>query len=403
LVYGDYMTEFPSSKAPIRIVALIVAAGSGQRSGLDRPKQFEPLAGTSVLSHSVRAFQDHPLVSGIQLVIGAGQHDQCRAALAPLPLPECCHGGATRQLSVLAGLEAIAARGGCDLVLIHDAARPGLPAAVIDRLIAALDRYDGAVPVLPVADSLSQGDGDLLGTAIDRDGLWRVQTPQAFRFGPLLAAHRAWNPAQEATDDARLAQSAGLSVTRVDGDFMLDKLTFAEDFARMEAMMTGPLISRTGMGFDVHRFTEGDIVHLCGVPVPHDRALAGHSDADVALHALTDALLGAIADGDIGQHFPPSDPQWRGAVSHRFVEFARDRISARGGIIDHVDLTIICEAPKVGPHRDAMRAALSTMLRLDLDRISVKATTTEQLGFTGRREGIAAQAVVSVRSRSKMT
>lgn len=384
--------------SPPTNVALIVAAGTGQRSGLDQPKQFMSFAGKTVIAHSVGTFLRHGSIGAVWVVTGEDQETACRDALASLA--DNCRfatGGASRRESVFNGLNAIAAAGGCDHVLIHDAARPGLTAAVIDNLLSALNSHEGAVPVLPVADSLSTGEQHELGMPVSRDGLWRVQTPQAFRFGAVMTAHAQWDERIEATDDARMVQAMQGTIAMVQGDAMLDKLTYQDDFGRMEALMTAGWISRTGMGFDVHRFEDGDAVHLCGVRVPHDRKLAGHSDADVALHALTDALLGAIADGDIGQHFPPSDPQWKGAASHRFVEFARDRIRARGGIIDHVDLTIICEVPKVGPHRDAMRVALSTMLELDLDRISVKATTTEQLGFTGRREGIAAQAVATVR------
>lgn len=386
------MTERPN------ITALIVAAGTGVRAGLDVPKQFQPLAGKAVLTHSVQALLTHQAVDAVWIVTGADQFDDCRAAIGPFaPRVRLVAGGATRRESVLNGLNAIASAGGCGKVLIHDAARPGLPHRVIDDLIAALATHEGAIPVLPVADSLSNSDGDVLGQAVSRDDLWRVQTPQAFRFAEIYKAHQHWDARREATDDARILQADGGRVAMVKGDACLDKLTYYEDFARMEALMTANWRTRTGMGFDVHRFEAGDTVHLCGVPIPHDQRLAGHSDADVALHALTDALLGAIADGDIGQHFPPSDPQWKGAASHRFVEFARDRILHRGGVIEHIDVTIICEAPKIGPHRDAMRHALANMLQLDLDCVSVKATTTEQLGFTGRREGIAAQAIATVR------
>jgi 2-C-methyl-D-erythritol 4-phosphate cytidylyltransferase/2-C-methyl-D-erythritol 2,4-cyclodiphosphate synthase len=350
----------------------------------------------------VTAFLAHPAISAVWIVTGADQMADCRVALGALAADcQLVAGGASRRESVAHGLAAIAAAGGCQHVHIHDAARPGLSAPVIDRLIAALADHGGAIPVMPVADSLSTGMDGVLGAAVSRDALWRVQTPQSFRFADICHAHRAWDVAQEATDDARMLQAIGGTIALVEGDARLDKLTYNADFDRMEALLTADWISRTGMGFDVHKFEQGDTVHLCGVSIPHSHRLAGHSDADVALHALTDALLGAIADGDIGQHFPPSDPQWKGAASHRFVEFARDRIAARGGMIDHVDVTIICEVPKVGPHREAMHAALAAMLRLDLDSISVKATTTEQLGFTGRREGIAAQAVATVRTRRR--
>ncbi|WP_221791956.1 bifunctional 2-C-methyl-D-erythritol 4-phosphate cytidylyltransferase/2-C-methyl-D-erythritol 2,4-cyclodiphosphate synthase [Aquisediminimonas sediminicola] len=392
------MTERPNIAAPPKTIALIVAAGAGVRAGLNAPKQFQPFAGQTVLAHSVRALLTHHAIDAVWIVTGADQFEACRAAIGPFAAQiRMVAGGATRRESVLNGLNAIAEAGRCGQILIHDAARPGLPHRVIDDLIAALATHEGAIPVLPVADSLSNSDGDDLGQAVSRDDLWRVQTPQAFRFAGIYHAHQIWDDSREATDDARILQADGGRVAMVKGDAYLDKLTYHEDFARMEALMTANWRTRTGMGFDVHRFEPGDTVHLCGVPIPHDQRLAGHSDADVALHALTDALLGAIADGDIGQHFPPSDPQYKGAASHRFVEFARDRIAQRGGVIEHVDVTIICEAPKIGPHRDAMRHALSAMLQLDLDSVSVKATTTEQLGFTGRREGIAAQAIATVR------
>jgi 2-C-methyl-D-erythritol 4-phosphate cytidylyltransferase/2-C-methyl-D-erythritol 2,4-cyclodiphosphate synthase len=291
---------------------------------------------------------------------------------------------------VLRGLEAIE---DADVVLIHDAARAFLPAAVIDRLLDALETNDGAVPVLPVVDTLARAAG-ALGETVPREGLVRVQTPQAFRFEAILSAHRAWTGS--ATDDAQVARAAGISVATVEGDPMLEKLTFEADFARWEERLRARMVSRTGMGFDVHAFEPGDGVWMGGILIPHGRGLKGHSDADVVLHAVTDALLGAIGEGDIGQHFPPSDPQWRGAASSRFVEHARGLIEARGGRIDHVDATVICEAPKIGPHRDAMRARLAELLGLPLPRVSIKATTSERLGFTGRGEGIAAQAIATV-------
>lgn len=373
-----------------RIAALIVAAGQGARAGGDVPKQFRPVAGKPVLTHAVDALLGHPAIDAVRVVIGAGQGALYDAAIGSRPLPAPVTGGATRRDSVIAGLEAIEA----DIVLIHDAARPFLPPAVVDRLIAALQDSDGAVPGLAVADTLARGDG-LLGDTVARDGLYRIQTPQAFRRDAILAAHRAWDAAREATDDAQVARANGLTVAIVEGDRALEKLTFAADFETLDG--TPPMISRTAMGFDVHAFAAGDAVHLGGVRIPHDRALAGHSDADVALHALVDALLGTIAAGDIGSHFPPSDPQWRGANSEIFVARARELLAGAGAVIDHVDLTIICEAPKVGPHRDTIRTRIAAMLGLTTGQVSVKATTTERLGFTGRGEGIAAQAIASVR------
>jgi 2-C-methyl-D-erythritol 4-phosphate cytidylyltransferase/2-C-methyl-D-erythritol 2,4-cyclodiphosphate synthase len=281
-------------------------------------------------------------------------------------------------------------------VLIHDAARPFLPAVVIDRLLAALDEAPGAVPVLPVADTLAEAS-ETLGTTVPRERLARVQTPQAFRTDAIRAAHGGWDVSREATDDAQIARAAGLAVKTVEGSPLLDKLTFPADFEAAERRLAANMVSRTALGFDVHGFTEGNGVWIGGIHIPHSRALAGHSDADVGLHALTDALLGTIGDGDIGTHFPPTDPKWRGAASHLFLTHARDLIAAKGGRIDHVDLTIICEEPKVGPHRAAIRARIADLLGLAEAKISIKATTTERLGFTGRREGMAAQAAATVR------
>ena len=373
----------------LRIAALIVAAGQGVRVGGDVPKQYRIVAGKTVLTHAVDALLGHPAIDSVQVVIGGGHESLYAEAIGSRPLPAPVTGGAARRDSVIAGLEAIDA----DVVLIHDAARPFLPTVVIDRLLAALDSHDGAVPALPMADTLAKGDG-LLGDTVPRDGLYRIQTPQTFRRDAILAAHRAWDAAREATDDAQVARAHGLSVAIVEGDGALEKLTFAADFAAVERTR---MISRTAQGFDVHAFGAGDAVQLGGVTIGHDKALAGHSDADVAIHALVDALLGTISAGDIGSHFPPSDPQWKGAASEIFLARARDLVAEAGGIIDHVDLTIICEAPKIGPHRDAIRARLAGLLGIATGQVSVKATTTERLGFTGRREGIAAQAVATVR------
>jgi 2-C-methyl-D-erythritol 4-phosphate cytidylyltransferase/2-C-methyl-D-erythritol 2,4-cyclodiphosphate synthase len=378
-----------------RTVALLVAAGSGSRAGGGIPKQYRTLAGKALIAHAVEGLR-HEAIDELLVAIGAGQEAPFADALAGAgPLPATVPGGAERQDSVRAGLEAIAAAGGAERVLIHDAARPFLPQAVVDRLLAALDGAPGAVPVLPVVDTLAEA-GAALGPAVPREALVRVQTPQAFRFDAILAAHRAWaGPA--ATDDAQVARAAGHEVATVAGDALLDKLTYEADFARAEARLAAGLVTRTGMGFDVHAFEPGDGIWLGGVRVPHGRGLKGHSDADVVLHAITDALLGAAGEGDIGQHFPPSDPQWRGAASARFVEHALGLIRARGGRIDHVDATLICEAPRLGPYRDAIRTSLAGLLRLPVARVSIKATTTERLGFTGRGEGIAAQAIATIR------
>ena len=380
-----------------RVVALIVAAGSGSRVGGGIPKQYRKVAGVPVIARAFDALTSHPAIHGVHIVVGAGQEAMLDEALGEDRRPaRITPGGATRRESVKAGLEAIAAIPP-SRVLIHDAARPFLPAAVIDRLLAALDEAEGAIPTLPVVDTLVRADGGLLGDNVPREGLARVQTPQAFRFDDILAAHRDWSGDAEPTDDAQVARGAGHTVLAVPGDAMLEKLTHEADFAAAEARLGAIMTSRVGMGYDVHAFAEGDHVMLCGLRIPHTQALAGHSDADVGLHAITDALLGTIADGDIGSHFPPSDPRWKGADSGTFLRHAASLVAAQGGIIDHIDVTIICEAPKVGPHRQVMRERIAELLALSIGRVSVKATTTEQLGFTGRREGMAAQAVASVR------
>jgi 2-C-methyl-D-erythritol 4-phosphate cytidylyltransferase/2-C-methyl-D-erythritol 2,4-cyclodiphosphate synthase len=368
-----------------RTIALLVAGGSGSRAGGDAPKQYRPIGGKALLAHAIDHLR-HPGIDGVQVVIGAGQEAPYREAVGDRALPSPIIGGATRRQSVRNGLDAL---GGAERVLIHDAARPFLPPEVIDRLLGALDAHDGAVPALPVIDTLSASDG----AAVPREGLLRVQTPQAFRFEAIRRAHAVWTGG-EASDDAQIARAAGLDVAIVEGDPALEKLTLDADFRRAEAAR---LTSRTGIGFDVHALAAGEELWLGGVLIPHDRGLKGHSDADVVLHALTDAILGALAAGDIGDHFPPSDPQWRGAASSVFLEHARALVETARGRIDHVDMTIVCEAPRIGPYRDAMRARIADLLRLPLARISIKATTTERLGFTGRGEGIAAQAVASVR------
>jgi 2-C-methyl-D-erythritol 4-phosphate cytidylyltransferase/2-C-methyl-D-erythritol 2,4-cyclodiphosphate synthase len=374
-----------------RTVALVVAAGSGSRAGGALPKQYRRLGGKALLAHAI----DHlrlPGIDAIQVVIGEGQEQAYRDAIGDRALPAPILGGATRRLSVRNGLEALAREGGVEHVLIHDAARPFVYLEVWDRLVEALESADAAVPALPAVDTMARGR-DTLGEAIARDDLIRVQTPQAFRFEAIRRAHAAW-AGDEPTDDAQMARAAGMKVAIVAGDPALEKLTYEADFRRAEAALLGP---RVGFGFDVHAFAAGAGVWLGGIRIPHDRGLAGHSDADVVLHASTDAILGALGAGDIGDHFPPSDPQWRGAASSLFLEHARDLVDRAGGRIAHVDVTIICEAPRIGPHRDAMRARIAGLLRLPPSRVSIKATTTERLGFAGRGEGIAAQAVATVR------
>ena len=385
----------------MRIAAVVVAAGRGSRaSGAGaRPKQYLSVGGKPVLRRTLEALDTCPGLSLVQVVIHAddrADYDAAVADLALAPLPPVIS-GATRQASVLAGLEALVAHRP-DAVLIHDAARPFVDGALIGRVVDALGPHEGALPALAVADTLKRADADgrVAGT-VPRDGLWRAQTPQGFRFQPILAAHRAVALAgrHDFTDDAAVAEWHGLSLAIVDGSEANRKLTTAEDFAMAERHLSeAPLPDvRTGTGFDVHRFAEGDHVWLGGVRIAHSHRLEGHSDADVALHALTDALLGAIGDGDIGQHFPPSDARWKGANSRIFLEDAARRVRALGGRIGNVDLTILCEAPRVGPHRAAMRSAIAGMLGIEAARVGVKATTTEGLGFTGRREGIAAEAI----------
>ncbi|MEY3704183.1 MAG: bifunctional 2-C-methyl-D-erythritol 4-phosphate cytidylyltransferase/2-C-methyl-D-erythritol [Pseudomonadota bacterium] len=374
------------------ITAIIVAAGKGERAGGPVPKQYAMVGGKSLLAHAVTAFSTHKSIDQIIIVIGEGQTDLALAALGDMRVDHIVTGGAERQDSVAAG---ISAAGDADILLIHDAARPFLPHAVINRLIDALATSDGAVPALPVADTLSRGNQHL-GDVVDRTELYRIQTPQAFRAEAIKTAHCQWR-GPVATDDAQMVRAAGYDVALVGGDIMLEKVTTPQDFAEAERRVSARLISRSALGFDVHQLVSGEDLWLGGIKIDHDKGLAGHSDADVALHALTDALLGALGDGDIGTHFPPSDPQWRGARSQRFVEHAAQLVSAAGGIIDHVDLTLICEAPKIGPHKDAMRTAIANMLGISIRKVSVKATTTERLGFTGRGEGIAAQAIATIR------
>ncbi len=379
------MVDAPSRPA---VAAVIVAAGAGLRADQPLPKQFALWRGKPVVRHSAETLAAAG-VATIVVAVPAGGADFAEQALAGVPGIRIVVGGATRQQSVRLALEALAATNPAQ-VLIHDAARPVLPLAVIERLLAALELTPGAIPVLPVVDSLAHADGALMGAPAQRDVLRRVQTPQAFHYAAILAAHRAWDSAQEAGDDAQVARAAGHEVTLVEGDERLHKLTFAHDFAD-----TAPVV-RVGTGYDVHRLAPGEALWLCGVKIAHDKGLAGHSDADVAIHALVDAILGAIGAGDIGSHFPPSDPQWKGASSDRFLTHAVGLAGEAGYRIGNVDLTLICEAPKIGPHREAMRARLAELLGTDISAVSVKATTTEKLGFTGRSEGIAAQAAATL-------
>ncbi len=388
----------PHSVSPTPSIAVVVvAAGRGARAGSEGgPKQYRPLLGAAVLTRTLRAFIRHPGIQRVQTVIHADDRALFDAAAEDLAVAVPVIGGTTRQESVLAGLEALAGDSP-DLVLIQDAARPFATAAMLERVVAALATHEGAIAAVPVSDTLKRADGERIAATVPRAGLWRAQTPQGFRFPAILAAHRAAK-GLDLTDDAAVAERAGLSVALVMGDEDNMKITTADDFARAERLLMVRLQDvRTGTGFDVHRFGAGDHVWLCGVRVPHAHGLEGHSDADAGLHALTDAILGAIGARDIGAHFPPNDPQWRGAASDRFLAHAASLVAAQGGAVAHVDVTIICEAPKVGPHREAMRARIAEILKLDLGRVSVKATTTEGLGFTGRREGIAAQAAATVR------
>jgi 2-C-methyl-D-erythritol 4-phosphate cytidylyltransferase / 2-C-methyl-D-erythritol 2,4-cyclodiphosphate synthase len=380
--------------------ALIVAAGQGTRALSAVPKQYARIAGTPVLTRTLAVFLRHPCIATVQVVIGAGDADlyaEAIVGLGPDKLLAPVAGGATRQASVRNGLAALNSRAP-ERVLIHDAARPLVTPDIIDRVLAALAGAPGAIAAVPLADTLKRAAPDgCIGSTLDRAGLWRAQTPQGFRFADILAAHAAAEAAgkTDLTDDAAVAELAGLRVVLVPGSQSNRKLTTPEDLAMAEKLL-GVADVRTGQGFDVHRFTAGDHLWLCGVRIAHTHALEGHSDADVALHALTDALLGAIGAGDIGEHFPDTDPRWKGAPSHIFLSEAARLVRARGGHIGNVDVTILCEAPRIAPHREDMRRRVAEILAIDLSRASVKATTTEGLGFTGRREGIAALATATV-------
>ncbi len=372
--------------------ALIVAAGRGQRFGGSQPKQYAPLNGGTVLRRTLKAFCAHAGVGEIVVAIHPDDAALFAESAKGLPRVRAVHGGAQRQDSVRLGLEALA-KNSPDLVLIHDGARPNISAVVIDAVVAGLADADGVLPAVAVVDTLKRVSGGTVGETVSRENLVRAQTPQGFRFSLILAAHQKF-AGEALTDDTALFERAGHAVRIVAGDESNVKVTTMDDLARMNAAL-GEV--RIGQGFDVHKFAPGNSVMLCGISVPHSHGLEGHSDADVALHAATDAILGTIGAGDIGQHFPPSDPKWRGAASHQFLRHAYELLQARGGALTHLDITIICERPKVGPHRAAMVASIAKILDLDESRISVKATTTEGLGFTGRGEGIAAQAVATAK------
>ncbi|MAM38922.1 MAG: bifunctional 2-C-methyl-D-erythritol 4-phosphate cytidylyltransferase/2-C-methyl-D-erythritol 2,4-cyclodiphosphate synthase [Erythrobacter sp.] len=376
----EHATALPSFSA------IVVAAGKGVRAEQALPKQFTLWRGKPVLRHSVEAMLDAGAHS-VVIVISDGSDELAANCLKGLDRWHVVTGGETRQQSVANGLEAL---DGAGHVLIHDAARPDLPYPIIEKLLSALETYPGAIPVLPIVDSIIAEQSGLMAGPADRESLRRVQTPQAFHYEAIVEAHRAWTEAPTAGDDAQVLRAAGGEIALIEGDEKLKKLTFAEDFMEPHTPV------RIGTGFDVHRLAAGEELWLGGIKIESDFGLAGHSDADVAIHAIVDALLGAIANGDIGSHFPPSDPQWKGASSDRFLKHAALLVNNSGFRIGNVDLTIICEAPKIGPHREAIRVRLAELLGVGIPTISVKATTTEKLGFAGRGEGIAAQAVATV-------
>lgn len=373
--------------------AVIVAAGSSTRAGPGAPKPWRSLGGRPILSWSIEALAAAG-ARQIVIVVAEAWISEAAELLQGVPGALAVRGGATRADSVQQGLAALPA-GDASAVLVHDAARPFLTATHIRGLLAALEGADGAVPALPVADTLKRGR-DVVDETVSRDGLWRAQTPQAFRLDVLRAAYAAWPADAEPTDDAAVVERTGGKVAIAPGDPRLMKLTYPEDFAMAEQLAGGARITRIGQGVDAHRWGPGESVWLCGVEIEHDQTLIGHSDADAGLHALTDAILGAIGEGDIGEHFPPSDPQWKGAASDRFLLHAVEILTNKGGRIINADVTLVCERPKIRPHRDAMRQRLAQLLGVPLDRVSVKATTTEGMGFTGRQEGLLAQAIVAV-------
>ncbi len=370
-------------------VALIVAAGSGQRAAQGIAKQYVSVKGRPMIVHSALSFAQHPSIDALYVVIGEGQKEQAQQALAAIDYDALIIGGNTRQESVLNGLKFISQDVSIQNILIHDAARPHLPHAIIDTLLLALADHKGAIPILPVTDSMIKTKDHMMEQALNRDSLGRVQTPQAFHFQDILAAHRdAGN--NDYSDDAQIMHAAGHAIAAVNGSPILNKYTFAEDF------MTNKPNFRIGSGYDVHRFGVGEELWLGGVKIDYHMGLVGHSDADVVLHALTDALLGALALGDIGDHFPPSDPQWKGASSDIFLKHACNLVHKEGYEIANADVTIICEAPKIGPHREKIRDSIADIMNVDTQQISLKATTTEKLGFTGRGEGMAVQAQILI-------
>lgn len=386
-----------------KTVALIVAGGSGLRAGGEKPKQYQAIAGEPVLRHTLRAFLDHPGIHRVQVVIAKGHEDWYATSVEGLDLPAPAEGGASRQESVFNGLVALEPLQP-ELVLVHDAARPFASRSLISHVIAYLDRHPAVIPALPVTDTLKRAHGNIVRETVDRAGLWSVQTPQGFRYHLIAEAHRLARAATAAnfTDDASIAEWAGLEVALIPGDNDNRKITTAADLAEADARLAGSAFAglndiRVGQGFDVHSFVPGERVVLCGVSIPHSHALSGHSDADAPMHALTDALLGTIGEGDIGTHFPPSDPQWRGADSAIFLRKAVELIAARGGRVANADITIVAEAPKIGPHVVAMRERLGHLLGIASDRVAVKATTNEKLGSIGRGEGLCAFATVTVR------